>query len=177
VAEWREIATHEQAVLEGKCADAGAGLPPDVDPSDSLAHWTQRYGGERRCRALGHLPFLGMIVSAKPIANVDAESGFSRPKQISDPHRQRIESEALQYQFVASKTGEVADPALHILLRRYVEARRTRASSVFAPSRMEHGLHPAEYFVWETRKEFLRPIGRIHVTPDHDPVEGDVLMT
>jgi hypothetical protein len=29
---------HEQANLEGKCADAGAGLAPDADPSDSLAY-------------------------------------------------------------------------------------------------------------------------------------------
>jgi hypothetical protein len=86
LAERKKIAAHEQAVLGGKCADAGAGLAPDVDPSDSLAYWTQRYCAERRRGALGRLPFVGMIVSAKPIANADAESGFSRMKQISDPH-------------------------------------------------------------------------------------------
>jgi hypothetical protein len=102
----------------------------------------RRYGGERRRGALGRLPFLGMIVSAKPIANADAdaESSFSRLKRMSNPHRQNMKIETLQYLFVASENGEVADPALRILIRRYVEARRTRASSIFVPPRMEHGL-------------------------------------
>jgi hypothetical protein len=114
LAEWKDIAAHEQAVLEGKCAGAGAGLAPDVDPSEGLAYWTHRYGGERRRGARGRLPFLGMIVSAKPVANADAESSFSRLKQMSDPHRQNIKIETLQYLFVASENGEVADAALRI---------------------------------------------------------------
>jgi hypothetical protein len=55
-----------------------------------------------------------------------------------------MKTETLQYLFVASEKGEVADPALGILIWRYLEARRMRASSVFAPSRMEHGHHPAQ---------------------------------
>jgi hypothetical protein len=172
--EWKAIAAHEQAVLDGKCADAGDTLAPDVNPADSLAYWAHEYSAHRRRCGLGRLQSVGMLVSGKPVANADAESGFSRLKRISDPHRQNMKIETLQYLFVASENQEFADPALRILIRRFLEARRQRSSSFFAAPRMEHGLHPAEYFVWETRREFLKPIGRIHeAMPGHDPEEGD----
>jgi hypothetical protein len=169
---WKKIAAHEQAVLEGKCVDAGKA--PDVSPADSLAFWSDAYAKQRRQGGLGRLEFIGMTVSAKPSANGDVEAGFSRLKNISDLHRQHMRVETLQSVFIANESANIADPELHILIRRYIEARQTRASSVFGPPALQPGMHPAEYFVWEERDEFLKPIGRIReATPGGDPADDD----
>jgi hypothetical protein len=142
--EWKAVAEHEQAILEGKCVDGDGGLAPDINPADSLTYWTREYAAQRRRGAVGRLQFVGMRVSAKPIANADAESGFSRLKQISDPHRQNMKTETLQYLFTASENADIADPALRILIRRWLQARHDRASSMFAPPLLEAGRQPAE---------------------------------
>jgi hypothetical protein len=139
----------------------GFGVAVDeVNPGDHLAFWLREFARARAEGHMGRLQYLGIVASAKPVANAAIESSFSHAKHISADARQRMSHDSLQYCLICVENVELGEPILKTLIKRWMMARRTHSKAFLAPPTFGKGCEPADGFVWEDRATFVQPLGR-----------------
>jgi hypothetical protein len=150
----------------------------DAHVDDYLAYWIKTFH-EKHPGDAGKLAFCGAVASAKPVSTSGIEGTFSKARGLLPDDRMRMKPETLQFCLIALENKVEAAAALRVLIRRWIDARRNHRGSLLEPSTSyDARMTPlvARQFAWESRKIFIRPLGRLlgGASPALPEIDSDI---